>query len=240
MGPWLSGIVPMEGILVWHLCSSLCTTTLPARGFSLIVLVRVLHQRGNEGGACWEKKVHVHPKGWWRPALLWISCEIRLWGGRECAEWNMCSINRRLQSWEVCGVDFSGFPAYSQISYPFSLSSSASVATKGILTPHKWLEQGALPLRVSTAGWKIEVFFPGKGWRESMFAFPLKFSVSLWNNIKHNIYVKNENLWNKILLQYEHLLKKEAAELQLRFFKLLKPDSTVLLSAFYYWAETGL
>ena len=41
---------------------------------------------------------------------------------------------------------------------PFCLSSSASIATKSIPTPHKWLEQGVLPVRVSTAGWKTEFF----------------------------------------------------------------------------------
>lgn len=44
-----------------------------------------------------------------------------------------------------------------------------------------------------------------------MFAFPLKFSVSLWNNIKHNIYVKIGNISNGniVLLQYEHFPKKD-------------------------------
>lgn len=158
--PWVPGpvTVPVEGMLVWHLCGSLCATTLPARGFSVIVVVTVLHQKGNEGGSCQEKKGACASQ-----RVMETSFALdQLWGGRECAEWSMCNINRRLRSWEVCDLDFSGFPAYSQRSYPFSLSSSASIATKSILTPHKWLEQESLPLRVSTAGWKTEVFDLGR------------------------------------------------------------------------------
>lgn len=93
---------------------------------------------------------------------------------------------------------------------PFSLSSSASIATKSIPTPCKWLEQGILPVRVSTAGWKT-VSLPEKSWMKSTFAFPLKFSVSLWNNVKHKIYVKNENISNQsmVSLQNEHFPKEE-------------------------------
>jgi len=78
----------------------------------------------------------------------------------------------------------------------FCLPSSTSIATKSICAPHKRLEQRVLLVRVSATGWKT-VLLPGKCWRESIFAFPLKFSVSLWNNIKPNIYVKNENISNQ-------------------------------------------
>lgn len=93
----------------------------------------------------------------------------------------------------------------------FSLSSSSSIATKSIPSPHKWLEQGVLPVKSQYSRRENSVFLPRKGWRESLFAFPLKFSVSLWNNMKHNIYVKNGNIsnWNIVLLQYEHFPKKE-------------------------------
>lgn len=124
----------------------------------------------------------------------------------------MCDTNRRPLSWEkVCDLDFSGFPAYSQRSYPLLSFFLCFHCNKE--HPHASQVAGARGSASKSQYSRMEnrVFLPGKGWRESMFAFPLKSSLSLWNSIKHNIYVKNGNISNRnmVLLQYEHFPKEE-------------------------------
>lgn len=198
----------------WCDTSAAPHAALPASGFCIIILDQVhpgcdSTSSEEQWGRCSPRENKVRPEGWQRLALLWIKQEIRLWGGRVCAEWNTHDTNCRAQRRFVIWISLAFLLIPSKV-IPFSLSSSASIATKSIPTPCKWLEQGILPVRVSTAGWKT-VSLPEKSWMKSTFAFPLKFSVSLWNNVKHKIYVKNENISNQsmVSLQNEHFPKEE-------------------------------